>query len=376
VGVAPETPDNVCDQLKARVLTFEQAVACYDFGPNAFGPMEPSFAHSVAEAKFGGEQDSDAESDALLNDRNVGNYANLQGQVANIVLESVPGVRHLRGQRGEKLVTEMMSACYDHGLWMHGPPDSALNSLIIPAMRHIFGVMATLPPSHGKRVDCLSTLAYACQDCQQVQAREIMRIYGDLTSQNASLEKQIKYSLVRDKEAALNRLISERHPRCDLDYTQVSPWQQRPHLVSGYTHLIGETFGLDSVLSARSDRFLGSALAEISCEDDEALIAELRSSMSIKDWLQMLLADINNQTEDAERLIDRKCIFEWMQANMSTESAYLVFYDEDRRAEFAEFEPKEPTATNRYQPFLSLRVLVDVLSAAGFLCDRDTGSLQ
>merc|ERR1712151_1081676 len=99
---------------------------------------------------------------------------------------------------------------------MHGPPDSPLNLLIIPAMEHIFRQMASLPANDGKRVDCLSTLAYACQDCQQVQAREILRIYGDLTSQNATLEAQLKYSLVRAKEVALNCYISQRHPRCDF----------------------------------------------------------------------------------------------------------------------------------------------------------------
>lgn len=194
-----------------------------------------------------------------------------------------------------------------------------------------------------------------------------MRIYGDLTSQNATLEKQFKYSLVRDKEAALNRLISERHPRCDLDHTQVRPEQQRPHLFSGYAALMGEAFGLDIVASARSDRFMNSALSEIGHVNSEELIAELRSSMSLKDWLQMLLADINNQTEGADRLIDRQCIFKWVQANMNTESAYLVFYDQDRRAEFAELDPKEPIEANRYQPFLSLRVLFDILLTAGLL---------
>ena len=32
------------------------------------------------------------------------------------------------------------------------------------------------------------------------------------------------------------------------------------------------------------------------------------------EWLQTLLADINNQSADADRLINRDCIFKWAQA--------------------------------------------------------------
>lgn len=38
----------------------------------------------------------------------------------------------------------------------------------------------------------------------EVQAREILRIYGDLTSQNETLEWQLKYSLVRLKAGVPN----------------------------------------------------------------------------------------------------------------------------------------------------------------------------
>jgi len=352
-----------------QVMTWDEALSQYEFGSVAFGPLEPEptpIMTGIPDENYSGSE-TEAERDGWQDN----NTDDLQGHVATMVLESVPAVKDLRGQRGQRLVTEMLTACYGEGLFMHGPPNSPLNSLIIPATRHIFGEMTKLPSSHGKRVDCLSTLAYACQDCQQVQAREIMRIYGDLTSQNATLEKQFKYSLMRDKEAALHRFISERHPRCDLDWTEVSPWQQRPHLMSVYTALIGETFGLDSVTAARSDRYLSSAQTEIGEIDGEALVSELRQSMSLKDWLQTLLADINNQAEGADRLIDRQCIFKWVNANMDTESAYAVFYDEDRKAEFANLDPQKPIHANQFQPFLSLRVLVSILVAAGLLVEGE-----
>merc|ERR1712137_1455157 len=260
-----------------------------------------------------------------------------------------------------------MTSWCTQGLFMHGAPDSPVNNLIIPAAQHIFATMAKLEAKNPKRVDCLLTLALACQDCQQVQAREILRFYGDLTSQNATLEAQLKYTLMRDKETSLNCFISTHHATCDLDHTQVSPWQQRVHLFSGYLTLIGDAMGMDGVVAARSDRFLSQALAEIGTQDKSLLMAELKDSMSVGCWLQTLLADINNQNGEAERLINRDCIFEWAQKTLSGEDAHLVFYDEDRATEFTEQVPQRPEQANQFQPFLSLKVLVAVLVSVGML---------
>jgi len=324
------------------------------FGPAAFGTL------AAVPVNAGSAEDE-------TNNEDEDQHDELNLDVAELVEGSVAGVTTMMGQRGERFVTEMLTAWTQVGLFMHGSPSSPLNRLIIPATRHIFAIMASLPPKHPKRVDCLSTLAYACQDCQQVQAREILRIYSDLTSQRASLEGQLKYSLIREKEATLNGYISRKHPKCDLDHTQVAPWQQRVHLFSGYVSLVGQEFGMDSLTAAQSDRFASSALQEIGELDAATLLADLRGDMSVKDWLLMLLADINNQAEDADRLIDRDCIFRWAQENMSSEAAYLVFYDDDRAGEFAMQQPMKPEPGNCYQPFLSVKVLVEILKKACFL---------
>lgn len=276
----------------------------------------------------------------------------------------------MTGQRGERRVTEMLSDCCNVGLFMHGPANSAVNRQIIPAIKYIFGELSKHPPKDGKRVNHLTALAHACQDCQQVQAREILRIFGDLTSQNDSFEGQLKYSLVRQKEAALDRYISRRHAKCDLDHTRVNPWQQRAHLISGYVALIGDDFGLDGVTAARSDRFLSQVQGELGQTRAEDVVAELKQDMCAKEWLQTLLADINNQTSGSERLINRDCIFKWVQENMSDDASYLVFYDEDRSAEFEDLDPKAPSEENRYQPFLSPKVLVDMLLESGMLAEK------
>lgn len=317
------------------------------FGPAPFTPLRP-FNECAASSGADGDD-------------------SLRSEVTEMVRASVAGALQMRGQRGEKLVTQMLTDCYSNGLFMHGDASSPLNRLVIPAIRHIFAEMSKLPPMMPKRVDCLTILAHACEDCQQVQAREILRIYGDLTAQNETLEGQLKYSLVRLKEAALNCYISRHHPRCDSDHTQVQPWQQRAHLVSGYVALIGESFGLDGVTAARSDRFLPQVQRGIADARAEAIIKELRAELSAEEWLQMLLSDINNQAEGAERLIDRNCIFKWAQANMSKEKAHLVFYDEERADDFGHQVPTQPTQPNRYQPFLSRKVLLDILTVANML---------
>merc|ERR1712232_272630 len=110
----------------------------------------------------------------------------------------------------------------------------------------------------------------------------------------------------------------------------------------------------------------GGALGEIDRVDTASLLTELQSGMSVADWLRTLLADINNQAESADRLIDRGCLFKWMHSSMGND-AHLIFYDPERAAEFAGQVPAEPTEANTFQPFLSCRVLVEILLTAGML---------
>jgi hypothetical protein len=299
----------------------------------------------------------------------VARSANLN--VKKIVEASVLGVKEMRGERGMKFVTKMLSDCYQQGLFMHGPPSSPVNSEIIPAMHFIFDELNKAPAKDAKRVSYLTDLANACQDCQQVQARVILRVFGDLTSQSDTFEGQLRYTLLRQKEAALDRYISRKHADCDKDHEEVDPWKQRVHLTSGYLAVIGEEFGFDGVAAALSDRFLPQVKAEIGRINAKSVMEALKKDMSPKEWLQTLLADINNQTPGSVRFINRDCIFKWAQSNLSDEVAHLIFYDEDRSAEFEDLDPKEPTPENRYQPFLGPKLLVDMLLKAGMLTRKN-----
>mmetsp|Transcript_58419 Transcript_58419/g.136539 ORF Transcript_58419/g.136539 Transcript_58419/m.136539 type:complete len:393 (+) Transcript_58419:79-1257(+) len=344
---ASETPkkarlDSFADNLPLGLRALAGLLA---FGPSAFGPFQASSVE-VNGAKRSKE--------AHVN-------------VSKTLALSVPGIQSMRGERGMKSVTQMISDCERQGLFMLGPPQSPVNNQVIPAIRFIFAEMTKLPANAQKRVNCLTALAQAFQDCQQVQAREILRLYGDLTAQTLTFEKQLRYSLLRCKEAALDSFISQRHGRCDEDHTRVKPWQQRAHLTSGYTVIVGDEFGLDGITAAKHDRFLSQVMAEIGRVDKAELVQLLKSSLSIEDWLRTLLADINNQTPGADRLINQDCIFKWAQEHMSVEAAHAVFFDDARAREFDEQDPNRPSTENAYQPFLSCKVLVCILLAMGML---------
>ena len=379
----------------------------------------------------------------------------------------------------------MLADIYNQGLFMHGDAASAVNRTIIPAFRHVVAELNKMEAADEKRVAMTRNLAEACQDCQQVQARVILRLYGDVTSQHRTFDSQLKYTLVQPKEAAIHSFISRYHaPTCDQDHTRVEPGRQRAHLVSGYVSMIGDAFGVDGVGAAHGDRFLRECLGviravhddperragqkknakqkeliiqklvqselevaaskyerarrrlttahkrEISMYvhqrmdkdvipvlfpdlpppftasefrdlagtqhsfiqqkksgsagflfgqnnpqggtlDDETLkqffLHELSQSLSVQEWLTGLLGDINNQAADADRMIDRACIFAWASANMDGPFKHRIFYDGERLEEYSDLDPARPTEDNRYELFLGPVVLVKMLVRAGML---------
>ena len=168
--------------------------------------------------------------------------------------------------------------------------------------------------------------------------------------------------------------------------------------------LIGEAFGLDGVVAAKADRFAPQALKLIGQTHAKAVKAalkrakkkpsnnaqlvtlltdSLREDLDIREWMQTLLADINNQQEDAERMIDRSCIFKWATTNMGDPGTvndinktwgrgvtkHDIFYQEDRDYEYLELKPNEPLDENKYEPFLSPVVLASMLRSADFLLE-------
>ena len=313
----------------------------HSFGPTVFGPLHTS---------------------TITNNGN--SNVDLSKSISHIVLSSLPAARDMKGERDRKPVTRMLTDIYQRGLFMHGNANSSVNQTLIPAFRHVVGELNKMDSKDKKRVDMIQHLVEACQDCQQVQARVILRMYSDLTCKTQTLEQQLKYSLVRPKEAALQILISKYHaPDCDQSHNIIGPERQRAHLLSAYVSLIGDEFGLDGVETAKGDRFLNEALAVIRSVHlhgysssisskmlmingvsslKQSIMDELTSSLCVKECLTDLIGDINNQSPNADRVIDRACIFSWATANTSLDDdlPHRIFYEDSRAEEYKDLHPK------------------------------------
>jgi len=273
------------------------------------------------------------------------------------------------GTRDARPVLDILSSIYQSGL---STMSQSINGEIVPAIRYIFHVANGMKAKEVKRVAMLQRLADACMDCQQVQAREILRIYGDLTCQTQTLETQTHYFLLKQKEDALDRFITQIHQGCDLDHTKSSPGKQRAHLKSAYIDMLGRDFGLEAVEAAKEDRFLAEARHELengvwAGVGVKVIMKRLKNELSLPIFVNYLLADVNNQSKTAERLINRDVIFAWVQKNMSKDEAHRVFYDEDRAADYAGQTPDKPLEANKYQPFLSQKLLLQMLMTMGFI---------
>jgi hypothetical protein len=297
---------------------------------------------------------------------------NLGRQVSKLLQESVKDVKRMKGQREQRYVTEMVSTIYREGLFTFGGPRCPANVAVIRALRRVIFKCSKLEPKDPTRVSVLTDIAHSCQDCQPVQGRTILRCDSDMCNQSRTLDTQIQYFLLRQKEAAMHSFITMYHPGCDQDHTKVKPWEQRPHLFSAYMVLLGHEFGMDGIDVAKSDRFVDDAIREINqncwrVEEKDMILKILKNQLEVKPFVTNLLADINNQSDNAIRMIDRDCIFDWVHKNMSLAEAHNVNYYEDRAIEFQHQDPKKPTDKNKYEPFLSLSYLIRILKKMRFL---------
>ncbi|GAB5358502.1 hypothetical protein AAMO2058_000463600 [Amorphochlora amoebiformis] len=256
---------------------------------------------------------------------------------------------------------------YSSGLFMLGGPTSPVNRLIIPALKYIVWYCNQNTIDDPKRRSILTALANACLDCQQVQARVILKVYRELTNQHQTFPLQISTFLNALKDQAINDIITHyHHPSCDYNYTRVKPYQQRPHLRSAYIATFGKKLGLPDITPSKSDRFLHQAVSEMKKKITGDISEMVMGSISSKDFFQNLLGDINNQSLRADRWIDRNTIFNWAKENMK-KNPHVVFYDQDNKHEYEDQSPSKPTPQNQFNVFLSRKILLKMLQLTQFL---------
>jgi len=306
---------------------------------------------------------------------------NSDHMIKTMLKDTVKGVETMRGQRGQKTVTQMLQFAYKNGLFMHGAVNSPVNQLVVPALRYVINwcykthTKAKQGGGGGddrlKKEHILNTLADACLDCQQVQAREMLRLFRELTNQAQTLELQISGYLNTLKEGAIDLLISLKHsPLCDQDHKTARPGQQRPHLRSAYVAMAGDLMGMHDTLPSKNDRFLYDAKSEVQrilgTNNGQFLANQILHSINPNTLFNGLLTDINNQSPTADRTIDRRIVFKWAQKG-KMKNPHHVFYDEEREDEFKDQTPSKPNEENMFQPFLSKKILLELLISMDFL---------
>lgn len=338
--------------------------------PPAAKAEAPGKAHLVVNYKFAPQAFGKIQQQAIPKVTG----QDLSGKISSIFSISVKGVKAMKSQtRDGRPVLHILQSVYRGGLSKFGSSDP-VNQQVIPALRFSIAAMAQLKTKDPTRVAVLGRLARAAEDCQQVQAREILRVYGDLTCQTQTLESQVHYFLLKQKEDALDRFITRYHLDCDKSHTQLKgkPWKQRAHLKSAYMVLLGEKYGLEGVDAAQRDELVTQAKEEVqngtwADQGITLVLALLKKSLDLPMFVSYLLADINNQSKTAERCINRDVIFAWAKKHMSTEDAHLVFYDEERASHYADQDPDHPKEANKFQPFLSTRLLLKILVQMAFI---------
>jgi hypothetical protein len=68
----------------------------------------------------------------------------------------------------------------------------------------------------------------------------------------------------------------------------------------------------------------------------------------VKEFVEELLSDINNQVGGMDHMISPKCIFDWVKEHKDTLDPHTVFYDEARVDEFKDQEPSKPEKASVY----------------------------
>jgi len=154
----------------------------------------------------------------------------------------------------------------------------------------------------------------------------------------------------------MNQLINHYNPEA-WKTGDDNPKGQLPHLQSSYCKSFGEELGLRGYKAAKLDKDKIS----ISSVDRQILKSSFEILFNMSDLIASIIADVNQQDENAERLINRDSLMKWAGDNSANNGfeSHTIFYDEARTEEYKDIG--KPKDENMYQPFLSPSVTVTLL---------------
>uniref|UniRef100_A0A6B2L1A9 Uncharacterized protein n=1 Tax=Arcella intermedia TaxID=1963864 RepID=A0A6B2L1A9_9EUKA len=266
-------------------------------------------------------------------------------EISKILHDNVPNLDSLYDRTGSTPVLKFICSTYNYGLPLFNG-NNAVQAHTVHAVKYIFHKLPTMVPSTRKAM--FTRLAESYTACQMEQGRVIDSIYGSLTGRDKTLKEQILNLVDIQKEQVLNQIVNRYNPEA-WKTTDDNPKGQIPHIQSSYCVALGPMLGLRGVNAALldKDRF----------DVDKRNVAYLKKCFerlfSIEDLIKSLIADINQQKTDADRLIDRQALFNWSKDTEHNNGfdPYCIFYDEDN-ASLWDKDLGVPTEENQYQPFL------------------------
>src|SRR5690606_32003174 len=120
---------------------------------------------------------------------------------------------------------------------------------------------------------------------------------------------------------------------------------QIPHIQSSYRLCIGKKFGLRGIESAKADKCRFKVGPTVKKKVEETFLR----LFVLKDLIDILIKDVNQQSENVERVINLDLLGKWAGDKEENNgfNGYLIFYDEDRAKEYGDEKPKPE---NEYKP--------------------------
>ena len=220
----------------------------------------------------------------------------------NAVLQKhVPGVEGMMDRTGQVPVATYIVGTYNKGLPIYN--GSPVQQHTIRALRTVFELAAADKPGSPA---ALQQIAQAFQSCQAEQGRTIDAQYGRLTGRDASFRDQFLSLVDGHKTMVLQEVVCELNPQA-AEATDAHPQAQVPHITSAYLVATGTALGFRGVAAARADQNAPPLAPHKGAE----IAAAIRAKFSVADVVEALIADVNQQAEDAERVIDRDALAAW-----------------------------------------------------------------
>jgi len=134
-----------------------------------------------------------------------------------------------------------------------------------------------------------------------------------------------------------------------------NPSGQAPHITSAYIEAVGKELGLRGVAAARSDNNRPRYI------NRQSVLDAFRQAFDVKEVADAIMGDVNQQGEDAQRVINRERLAKWAaeaaRARGGTFNPYIIYFDEDKAVEYE----GQPKPGSEYQPFLSRKTAMQVM---------------